>query len=160
MLFFNDTATTEIYTLSLHDALPISRRTIQNVCAISLSKIFRHRAHDVLRDVRRIGELHFAGMIMEILRLEKKYYFGRSEIPPARLDTCVLDVFGKLRKDEIAVLRRRREGLRLLYGAVGGFVLCGQLQHDFPVQLFPKLEIGLGDHFAHPRLIAVGELER
>src|SRR3712207_7466850 len=25
--FFNDTATTEIYTLSLHDALPISMRT-------------------------------------------------------------------------------------------------------------------------------------
>src|SRR5258708_22226357 len=25
--FFNDTATTEIYTLSLHDALPISERT-------------------------------------------------------------------------------------------------------------------------------------
>src|SRR2546426_11926642 len=25
--FFNDTATTEIYTLSLHDALPISRAT-------------------------------------------------------------------------------------------------------------------------------------
>src|SRR2546426_6426692 len=25
--FFNDTATTEIYTLSLHDALPISSRT-------------------------------------------------------------------------------------------------------------------------------------
>src|SRR3712207_8176847 len=26
IVFFNDTATTEIYTLSLHDALPISRR--------------------------------------------------------------------------------------------------------------------------------------
>src|SRR5256885_9739072 len=26
--FFNDTATTEIYTLSLHDALPICRRTL------------------------------------------------------------------------------------------------------------------------------------
>src|SRR6266545_1380172 len=26
--FFNDTATTEIYTLSLHDALPISRRRL------------------------------------------------------------------------------------------------------------------------------------
>ena len=25
IFFFNDTATTEIYTLSLHDALPISR---------------------------------------------------------------------------------------------------------------------------------------
>src|SRR2546425_9433522 len=28
LFFFNDTATTEIYTLSLHDALPICRRTI------------------------------------------------------------------------------------------------------------------------------------
>src|SRR6266581_9498757 len=27
VFFFNDTATTEIYTLSLHDALPISRTT-------------------------------------------------------------------------------------------------------------------------------------
>src|SRR2546430_7524843 len=27
--FFNDTATTEIYTLSLHDALPISSRPVQ-----------------------------------------------------------------------------------------------------------------------------------
>src|SRR3712207_8473537 len=27
LFFFNDTATTEIYTLSLHDALPISRTT-------------------------------------------------------------------------------------------------------------------------------------
>src|SRR4030043_867393 len=26
LFFFNDTATTEIYTLSLHDALPISKR--------------------------------------------------------------------------------------------------------------------------------------
>src|SRR5262245_65922612 len=28
VFFFNDTATTEIYTLSLHDALPISRRRV------------------------------------------------------------------------------------------------------------------------------------
>src|SRR2546430_17074205 len=28
--FFNDTATTEIYTLSLHDALPISPRYLQH----------------------------------------------------------------------------------------------------------------------------------
>src|SRR5260364_489495 len=28
--FFNDTATTEIYTLSLHDALPISGRSTQS----------------------------------------------------------------------------------------------------------------------------------
>src|SRR3712207_6897007 len=30
--FFNDTATTEIYTLSLHDALPISLRRVSEVC--------------------------------------------------------------------------------------------------------------------------------
>src|SRR2546422_7044522 len=35
--FFNDTATTEIYTLSLHDALPISRR---------LPRFPRARRHD------------------------------------------------------------------------------------------------------------------
>src|SRR2546430_6166719 len=34
--FFNDTATTEIYTLSLHDALPIS--TVQNTCAMAITQ--------------------------------------------------------------------------------------------------------------------------
>src|SRR5574342_998537 len=29
LFFFNDTATTEIYTLSLHDALPISRQQLE-----------------------------------------------------------------------------------------------------------------------------------
>src|SRR6266498_6039393 len=34
--FFNDTATTEIYTLSLHDALPIStRRCPRSICRSS-----------------------------------------------------------------------------------------------------------------------------
>src|SRR5438445_6927454 len=32
MFFFNDTATTQIYTLSLHDALPISSRTRGIAC--------------------------------------------------------------------------------------------------------------------------------
>src|SRR3712207_7930308 len=32
IFFFNDTATTEIYTLSLHDALPISRAPGPNPC--------------------------------------------------------------------------------------------------------------------------------
>src|SRR5438132_4264984 len=33
--FFNDTATTEIYTLSLHDALPISRKLPRRACGTS-----------------------------------------------------------------------------------------------------------------------------
>src|SRR3712207_8515168 len=40
--FFNDTATTEIYTLSLHDALPISERPLQ-------------LAHDPLRHEQPAG---------------------------------------------------------------------------------------------------------
>src|SRR5437763_16533078 len=34
LFFFNDTATTEIYTLSLHDALPISWRTEIFTCTV------------------------------------------------------------------------------------------------------------------------------
>src|SRR3712207_8534361 len=33
VFFFNDTATTEIYTLSLHDALPICRREADDLLA-------------------------------------------------------------------------------------------------------------------------------
>src|SRR3712207_9017220 len=33
--FFNDTATTEIYTLSLHDALPISRKAVARYLTIT-----------------------------------------------------------------------------------------------------------------------------
>src|SRR2546422_7295897 len=33
--FFNDTATTEIYTLSLHDALPISGRSARRCCRLA-----------------------------------------------------------------------------------------------------------------------------
>src|SRR5436189_6057820 len=35
LFFFNDTATTEIYTLSLHDALPISANVTDNVLMVS-----------------------------------------------------------------------------------------------------------------------------
>ena len=37
--FFNDTATTEIYTLSLHDALPISLTILQLIVVILADNI-------------------------------------------------------------------------------------------------------------------------
>src|SRR3712207_8323141 len=54
IFFFNDTATTEIYTLSLHDALPISGRGIQQ-------RRQEEQQHDVgvdpvVRHARDIGE--------------------------------------------------------------------------------------------------------
>src|SRR5260370_34375237 len=45
--FFNDTATTEIYTLSLHDALPISK-----ACGVILHRPRRRRVRQ-LRCLRR-----------------------------------------------------------------------------------------------------------
>src|SRR3982750_150008 len=41
--FFNDTATTEICTLSLHDALPISR-TSRSACGFKCSRTFFHHS--------------------------------------------------------------------------------------------------------------------
>src|SRR3990167_1797590 len=65
LFFFNDTATTEIYTLSLHDALPISRRPLvmffradeHGVAADPLPKPFhfrmapRHETHGALEKI-------------------------------------------------------------------------------------------------------------
>src|SRR6266542_5316664 len=66
--FFNDTATTEIYTLSLHDALPISDGVSASVragsrIALSLApaRSFRHRSDQVASDVSAIEKLHAAG---------------------------------------------------------------------------------------------------
>src|SRR2546427_1902521 len=44
--FFNDTATTEIYTLSLHDALPISSPT---------PRLLQQRGHPAARQGNRAG---------------------------------------------------------------------------------------------------------
>src|SRR5438034_4585567 len=56
LFFFNDTATTEIYTLSLHDALPISQNNghsgwSQNICHC------RHRGCDDIRPSLSFGSL-------------------------------------------------------------------------------------------------------
>src|SRR5574341_2545106 len=53
--FFNDTATTEIYTLSLHDALPISRDDIRCV----LDALGLQRAHVVGLSMGAFATLHF-----------------------------------------------------------------------------------------------------
>src|SRR4029079_2830053 len=68
-LFFNDTATTEIYTLSLHDALPISRRRYgarrsQRQCRPHTGRLFRSEEHT--------SELQSLAYLVCRLLLEKK----------------------------------------------------------------------------------------
>src|SRR3712207_7401981 len=50
--FFNDTATTEIYTLSLHDALPIFARNTpgDDADGTELAEHARRRQHDAVAD--------------------------------------------------------------------------------------------------------------
>src|SRR3712207_8679855 len=49
MFFFNDTATTEIYTLSLHDALPISRKSLLGIPLFGTDEHGPPRHHGRLR---------------------------------------------------------------------------------------------------------------
>src|SRR2546429_5313436 len=67
--FFNDTATTEIYTLSLHDALPIS--TARTRCS-SRGRDPRARAAACARSEEHTSELQSRLHLVCRLLLEKK----------------------------------------------------------------------------------------
>src|SRR2546430_10334345 len=78
LFFFNDTATTEIYTLSLHDALPISLRPAPGDAGLAAR---RHLdgdpagTHDALRAQRseeHTSELQSQSNLVCRLLLEKK----------------------------------------------------------------------------------------
>src|SRR2546422_11584297 len=84
--FFNDTATTEIYTLSLHDALPILTDVVQAVDdhpardararvafhAIRYSVLHHRRAFVVARSEEHTSELQSRLHLVCRLLLEKK----------------------------------------------------------------------------------------
>src|SRR6266496_6005890 len=57
VFFFNDTATTEIYTLSLHDALPISLPTILSSFASSLKDLRDSRLGQAVTRLRTEDDL-------------------------------------------------------------------------------------------------------
>src|SRR5437762_13756597 len=66
--FFNDTATTEIYTLSLHDALPISRHRVR----AAPRRRHHHRAPGAGRSEEHTSELQSPMYLVCRLLLEKK----------------------------------------------------------------------------------------
>src|SRR2546426_2720967 len=72
--FFNDTATTEIYTLSLHDALPISgssahRAPVRRILNVSAAATLRIR---LTRSEEHTSELQSPCNLVCRLLLEKK----------------------------------------------------------------------------------------
>src|SRR3712207_7972312 len=84
--FFNDTATTEIYTLSLHDALPISRcnqwkagmerapAASQKTCCVAGNALARSEEHT--------SELQSRQYLVCRLLLEKKKNNSYASAPP------------------------------------------------------------------------------
>src|SRR2546427_6001198 len=78
--FFNDTATTEIYTLSLHDALPISLRgagagglrSRTRAAAVRAAASRAQRRHVRQRSEEHTSELQSQSNIVCRLLLEKK----------------------------------------------------------------------------------------
>src|SRR2546430_13516626 len=87
--FFNDTATTEIYTLSLHDALPISDRSKSPECAGFRSGLPAKRRGwsfpagvRVPRSEEHTSELQSQSNLVCRLLLEKK------KIKNTQIDVC------------------------------------------------------------------------
>src|SRR5215510_15290411 len=81
--FFNDTATTEIYTLSLHDALPIfldAKRVTVRLAARELH-LGRHRDVEILCDeeTRAVGGELALALPLQERELERKNCRGGEE---------------------------------------------------------------------------------
>src|SRR5260221_8186899 len=82
--FFNDTATTEIYPLSLHDALPISRQQSRRRPDRQgeLSPPPRGPAHGARRSEEHTSELQsHSDLVCRLLLEKKKRYLQRSSSP-------------------------------------------------------------------------------
>src|SRR5438034_2971345 len=84
LFFFNDTATTEIYTLSLHDALPIFLLGFLE----QLAHLRRHRLEPLehVRSEEHTSELQSHSDLVCRLLLEKKNKKRAAQLPQTRLE--------------------------------------------------------------------------
>src|ERR1051326_9232439 len=77
--FFNDTATTEIYTLSLHDALPILSRHLACACRAVhgvVRSAARYRSEEHTSELQSHSFISYA-----VFCLKKNQYLPRSGVP-------------------------------------------------------------------------------
>src|SRR5437867_10668601 len=91
MFFFNDAATTEIYTLSLHDALPICKRTRFPCAPISTGP------SPIPDEIGEIGRAHVElqspyDLVCRLLLEKKKspIHDPRARGPPAHAGTLLI----------------------------------------------------------------------
>src|SRR5258708_10475019 len=101
--FFNDTATTEIYTLSLHDALPISYTQWNPVpqLDIGVDVTYTHLNTAYKRSEEHTSELQSPDHLVCRLLLEKKKQSKIHDDRPIHYDTVAMpDRIQKLHTDE------------------------------------------------------------
>src|SRR2546422_11321796 len=88
--FFNDTATTEIYTLSLHDALPILLQTLATGLMLgAFAAITRLGPHPF--SLRGVVPILTAGAVFGMVGAAARRSFGRTS---TRLSYAVLAIAG------------------------------------------------------------------
>src|SRR2546425_9219225 len=93
--FFNDTATTEIYTLSLHDALPISAgrgaMSVTEAAGLGASRVAsRGSSRESLRSEEHTSELQSLAYLVCRLQLEKKKKKERKILRSASNSKCMV----------------------------------------------------------------------
>src|SRR5574341_2322887 len=81
LFFFNDTATTEIYTLSLHDALPISARRREGLHGGHAQRGDRARPHHPDRKSTRLNSSHqLISYAVFCLKIKKMNFVSKNTI--------------------------------------------------------------------------------
>src|SRR5260370_33549336 len=116
IFFFNDTATTEIYTLSLHDALPICDPTARWLLLVPLV-VFpvlvlwqNERVARVLRRAERGGAFSEKGLDRLDERWMGKGQSGQGYLDEHHLCALDLDLFGRGSLFELLCRARMRKG--------------------------------------------------
>src|SRR6266511_4784626 len=105
--FFNDTATTEIYTLSLHDALPISSGV--SFLIVLAPKDSQHRFHLLVDSHQEPNEVVDCPAIESRLPLPHRPMIGRADAVARRPNETRRPQARQLRR---ARIRARRSGRR------------------------------------------------
>src|SRR5438309_8570877 len=104
IFFFNDTATTEIYTLSLHDALPICQRR-RLLPSRTRARGPENSAHCGLRSEEHTSELQSQFHLVCRLLLEKtkKIYTGAST-PTTKREEAHIEQYSSCDSQNISIM--------------------------------------------------------
>src|SRR5256885_13497856 len=125
--FFNDTATTEIYTLSLHDALPISLMPTAYLRIVS-AKYFEMMKIPI-RDGRPFDRRDTKTSLEVVLineRAARRFFSGQNPI-------------GQQIRVSAELARDARTGPKTIVGVVGN-VKYGGLDEDTPAEIYLSYE--------------------